>query len=47
MLLVEKSGMAAEALSEMILKDAQTNSLCYERGCLIREPLAILKLSKL
>ena len=35
MLLVEKSGMSAEALSEMILKEPQTNSLYYERGCLI------------
>ena len=24
-------------------KETQTNSLCYERGRLIREPLAILK----
>ena len=31
MLLVEKSGMAAAALSDLILKDAQINSLCYER----------------
>ena len=28
-------------------KEPQTNSLCYKRGYLIREPLAILKLSKL
>ena len=44
-------------MSDVSLKDAQTkslcyeetqtNSLCYERGCLIREPLAILRLSKL
>ena len=47
MFLVEKSDMAAEALSDLILKDAQTHSLCYERGCLIREPLDLLKLSKL
>ena len=47
MFLVEKSDMAAAALSDLILKDAQTNSLCYERGCLIREPLDFLKLSKL
>ena len=30
--LVEKSGMPAEALSELSLKDAQTESLCYERA---------------
>ena len=35
MLLVEKSGMPMEALFDLILKEAQTNSLCYERGCLI------------
>ena len=29
---VEKSDMAAEALSNLILKDAQTNSLCYKRA---------------
>ena len=28
-------------------KEPQTHSLCYEKECLIREPLAILKLSKL
>ena len=47
MLLVERSGMPAEALFDLILKDAQTNSLCYKKGCLIREPLDLLKLSKL
>ena len=28
---VEKSDMAAAALSDLILKDAQTDSLCYGR----------------
>ena len=32
MLLVEKSDMAAVVLSDLILKDAQTNSLCYGRA---------------
>ena len=28
-------------------KEPQANSLCYEKECLIREPLVILKLSEL
>ena len=48
MILVETSGTPArETASDVSLKDAQTKSLCYERECLIREPLAVLKLSKL